>query len=118
MIGYGTHDQPAGTWSDDSSMTIATMEWLGEKENTVLDYTLLMDKFSNWLIHGDYVSFKDFIDKYKQFRFSIMDETYGYNLAKYNGYLLSNQQHYECIIEIYHEGDMVFVVDEFTTNEI
>lgn len=30
MIGYGTHNQPAGTWSDDSSMAVATMEWLGE----------------------------------------------------------------------------------------
>ena len=30
MIGYGTHNQPAGTWSDDSSMTLATLEWLGE----------------------------------------------------------------------------------------
>ena len=29
MIGYGTHNQPAGSWSDDSSMAIATMEWLG-----------------------------------------------------------------------------------------
>ena len=26
MIGYGTHNQPAGTWSDDSSMAVATME--------------------------------------------------------------------------------------------
>ena len=25
MIGYGTHNQPAGTWSDDSSMAVATM---------------------------------------------------------------------------------------------
>ena len=24
MIGYGTHHQPAGTWSDDTSMTLAT----------------------------------------------------------------------------------------------
>ena len=61
---------------------------------------------------GSKMFLKDFINKYKQFGFSIMDETYGYNLTKYNGYLLSNQQHYECIIEIYHEGDMVFVVDE------
>ena len=30
MIGYGTHNQPAGTWSDDSSMVIVTMEWLSE----------------------------------------------------------------------------------------
>ena len=26
MIGYGTYNQPAGTWSDDSSMAVATME--------------------------------------------------------------------------------------------
>ena len=26
MIGYGTYDMPAGTWSDDSSMTLATVE--------------------------------------------------------------------------------------------
>ena len=32
MIGYGTHNQPAGTWSDDSSMAVATMEWLGGRE--------------------------------------------------------------------------------------
>ena len=24
MTGHGTHDQPAGTWSDDTSMTLAT----------------------------------------------------------------------------------------------
>ena len=26
MIGYGTYDLPPGTWSDDSSMTLATVE--------------------------------------------------------------------------------------------
>lgn len=57
MIGFGSHNQPAGTWSDDSSMAIATMEWLGEMENAVPDYTLLMDKFSNWLMYGDYTPY-------------------------------------------------------------
>ena len=47
MIGYGTHNQPAGTWSDDSSMAVATMEWLGEIETQQPDYKRLMDKFSN-----------------------------------------------------------------------
>lgn len=60
---------------------------------------------------GEKMFLKDFIEKYKQFGFSIMDETYGYNMTKYNGYLLSNRQHYECVIEIYHEGDMVFVAE-------
>ncbi len=57
MVGFGTHNQPAGTWSDDSSMAIATMEWLGEMENAVPDYKLLMDKFSNWLMYGDYTPY-------------------------------------------------------------
>ena len=61
---------------------------------------------------GEKMFLKDFIEKYKQFGFSIMDETYGYNMTKYCGYLLSKRQHHECIIEIYHEGDMVFVSGE------
>ena len=62
MIGYGTHNQPAGTWSDDSSMVIATMEWLGEIKNKQPDYTLLMDKFSNWMIYGDYTPYGRIFD--------------------------------------------------------
>lgn len=62
MVGYGTHNQPAGTWSDDSSMVIATMEWLGEIKDNQPDYTLLMEKFSNWLMHGDYTPYGEVFD--------------------------------------------------------
>ena len=61
---------------------------------------------------GEKMFLKEFIERYKQFGFSVMDETYGYNMTKYCGYLLSKRQHHECIIEIYHEGDMVFVSGE------
>ena len=61
---------------------------------------------------GEKMFLKDYIERYRQFGFSIMDETYGYNMTKYCGYLLSNRQHCECVIEIYHEGDMVFVTEE------
>lgn len=61
---------------------------------------------------GEKLFLKDFIERYKQFGFSIIDETYGYNMTKYCGYLLSNRQHYECIVEIYHKGEMVFVSEE------
>lgn len=57
MTGYGTHSQPAGTWSDDSSMTIATVEWLGERQDEALDYHALMDKFSAWLLEGAYTPY-------------------------------------------------------------
>lgn len=61
---------------------------------------------------GEKMFLKDFIERYDQFGFSIMDETYGYNITKYCGYLLSKGQHCECLVEIYHEGDMVFVTVE------
>ena len=60
---------------------------------------------------GEKMWLRDFLDRYAQFGFSVMDETYGFNMTKYSGYLLSNGQHCECVIEIYHEGDMVFVAD-------
>ena len=61
---------------------------------------------------GEKMFLKDFISNVSSFGFSVMDETYGYNMTKYNGFLLYNRQHCECVIEIYHEGDMVFVVEE------
>lgn len=61
---------------------------------------------------GEKMFLKDFIKRYKQFGFSIMDETYGYNMTKYCGYLTSKQQFNECVIEIYHKGDMVFVAED------
>ena len=41
MVGYGTYHQPPGTWSDDTSLTLALIEHLGEKS----DLSILMDKF-------------------------------------------------------------------------
>ena len=61
---------------------------------------------------GEKMFLKDFIERYKQFGFAIMDETYGYNMTKYCGYLLTNQQYCECVVEIYHEGDMVFISED------
>ena len=76
-------------------------------------YAYLLDFTGNTgTFKGEKIFLKDFINRYTQFGFSIMDETYGYNMTKYNGYLLSCRQHYECVIEIYHEGDMVFVAEE------
>ena len=47
MVGYGTYNEPAGTWSDDSSMTIATIESLIEKE--CIDYHNIATKFCEWV---------------------------------------------------------------------
>lgn len=31
MVGYGSYDEPAGTWSDDTSMTLATIDSIIKK---------------------------------------------------------------------------------------
>lgn len=60
MVGYGTHNQPPGTWSDDSAMAIATLDSINEK-NTI-DYTDIMYKFSLWLKESKYTATGDFFD--------------------------------------------------------
>ena len=45
MIGYGTHNQPDGTWSDDTSMTLCTMESIIEKG---LDLRNIAKWFIRW----------------------------------------------------------------------
>lgn len=52
MRGYGVHNQVPGTWSDDSSMTIATLDSIFEKDG--IDYEDIMIRFGNWCLYGDY----------------------------------------------------------------
>jgi ADP-ribosylglycohydrolase len=60
MREYGTHNQPRGTWSDDSSMTLATVDSL--KSNGDIDYKDIMDKFGVWCLYGDYTPFGELFD--------------------------------------------------------
>ena len=60
MVGYGTHYQPPGTWSDDSSMTLATLESLLIKGK--IDTEDIMNNFVKWLIFGDFTPYGDVFD--------------------------------------------------------
>jgi ADP-ribosylglycohydrolase len=48
MTGHGTYNQPKGTWSDDTSLTLCLMENVIESG----DDESLMRKFSDYLAHG------------------------------------------------------------------
>ena len=48
MIGYGTHNQPPGTWSDDSSMTLITLESFSNGYSP----KDMLDGFYKWAFHG------------------------------------------------------------------
>lgn len=52
MEGYGTYNMPPGTWSDDSSMALATLFSL--KENNRVDYDDIMKRFVCWVHKGEY----------------------------------------------------------------
>ena len=57
MRGNGTYNQPKGTWSDDSSMTIATMESIVNKKG--IDYEDIMNEFCQWRYNNKYTNSED-----------------------------------------------------------
>ncbi|MGB4437301.1 MAG: ADP-ribosylglycohydrolase family protein, partial [Acetomicrobium sp.] len=48
MMGYGTHNQPPGTWSDDSSLAFC----LAESLCNGFDLQDIADKFVKWMYEG------------------------------------------------------------------
>ena len=54
MREYGTWEQPIGTWSDDTSMTIATMESISRLKK--VDYTDIMSNFAKWYQKGEFTA--------------------------------------------------------------
>lgn len=52
MMRYGTYSVPVGTWSDDTSMEIATIDSFIEKGG--FECENIMEKFSEWLNYGKY----------------------------------------------------------------
>ena len=60
MRGYGTYNMPPGTWSDDTSMTIATMASIVNKQ--AIDYDDMMREFLDWIENGKYTQYEDTFD--------------------------------------------------------
>ena len=52
MRAFGSYNQPAGTWSDDTTMTIATMESIARLKK--IDYDDIMNNFVKWYDKGDF----------------------------------------------------------------
>jgi ADP-ribosylglycohydrolase len=54
MRGYGTHHQPPGTWSDDTSMTLCLLESIVRLGR--IDYKDIMDNFVSWLRRAEFTA--------------------------------------------------------------
>ncbi len=54
MTGYGSHNVPAGTWSDDTSMTLCLLESLARTGS--VDYNDIMSNFLRWMNEGEFTA--------------------------------------------------------------
>lgn len=52
MVGFGHHNQPAGSWSDDTSMTLCVADSLSKG----IDLDDMMKRFSRWRGNGEYTA--------------------------------------------------------------
>lgn len=60
MIGYGTHNVPEGTWSDDTSMLIATIDSINNKNG--IDYDDIALNFVAFKNHASYTAIHEVFD--------------------------------------------------------
>ena len=59
MRGYGSHNQPPGTWSDDTSLTLCLMDSLATNK---IDYADIMQRFHSWREKGKYTAHGEVFD--------------------------------------------------------
>ena len=58
MVGHGTYHMPSGTWSDDTSMILCTLD----KLDSSVDHSAIMSAFVAWNSKGEYTPFGNCFD--------------------------------------------------------
>ena len=72
MIGFGTYPYPAGTWSDDTSMSLCALETLGKEKWT---WDSIMNNFVSWLGEGKFTPSGEAFDVGRTCLKSVMNYT-------------------------------------------
>lgn len=83
MRSYGTFNLPAGSWTDDSSLTLALLDSLGEKQAVVLPD--IMKRFAAWYSNGDYTPYGSTFDVGNGTAAAICRYTYGEDVSTCGG---------------------------------
>lgn len=60
MMGYGAHDVPKGSWSDDTTMEICLIQSYIDKDK--FDYDDIMNNFIKWIEHGEFTPTGELFD--------------------------------------------------------
>ena len=81
MIGYGSHDVPAGTWSDDTSMEIATMDSMINQGGKINCEDIMMN-FYYWLKEAKYTPYGEVFDAGRTCIKSIINFSKGYDILE------------------------------------
>ncbi|MCS7474805.1 ADP-ribosylglycohydrolase family protein [Myroides odoratus] len=76
LIGFGSWHKPVGTFSDDSSLTFCTAEYLVSEESDLND---LMDRFKDWMKEGYWTADGDTFDIGRTTLFAIENFANDYN---------------------------------------
>ena len=76
MIGYGSYNIPNGVWSDDTSLTLATIDSI-IVNNGKIKYNHIADCFCEWMNHAKYTATGEVFDigittKYALFKYSVL----------------------------------------------
>ena len=61
MVGFGTHDQPVGTWSDDTSMTLATLKSIKTNSKAILPQDIRKN-FLLWMRDAEFTAGGEMFD--------------------------------------------------------
>lgn len=72
MIGFGTYNMPSGTFSDDSSMVLATMKAIVNNHGEIV-YSAIMDEFVEWFVNSKYTQYNNTFDVGNTTRYSLLD---------------------------------------------
>lgn len=83
MIGFGTYNQKPGTWSDDSSMTLATLESIGRLG--IIDPSDIMNNFYEWLQNSKFTPWGKVFDVGGATRRAIVRYAHGIDPLKCGG---------------------------------
>lgn len=81
MIGYGAHDVPAGTWSDDTSMEIATIDSMINQCGKINCEDIMMN-FYYWLKEAKYTPYGEVFDAGRTCIKSIINFSKGYDISE------------------------------------
>jgi len=83
MIGYGAYNMPPGTWSDDSSMTLATVESIGRLGHISTDD--IMQNFFRWTDENSFTPYGELFDIGRATREAIQRYAWGTPARKCGG---------------------------------